>query len=143
MSADVLAQWLHLSAAVAAVGGVFYVRVVLTKSLRALPPEQGRLVVKAAARRFHPVLWVAIAVLFVSGFYNVATAAARGVADPLYWRLLGVKVLLALVLFALALAVTLPAPALVNFQRRRPQVLAVNLALAAVILYLSAYLRRL
>ena len=143
MKLDVVAQWVHLAAAVAAVGGVLYVRVVLMKSLRALPPEHAPLVLKAAGRRFHPLLWTAIALLFVSGLYNVAIAAARGVADPLYWRLLGVKVLLALVLFALALAVTVPTPALANFQRRRPQVLAVNLVLAAVILYLSAYLRRL
>ncbi|HEX7126697.1 MAG TPA: hypothetical protein VF406_13150 [Thermodesulfobacteriota bacterium] len=143
MTLAALGQWLHLGAAVAAVGGVLYLRVVLLGSLGAVPAEQRAAVLKAAGRRFHPVLWASIAVLLVTGLQNVVLAAAEHAADPLYWRLLSLKVVLALVLFALALGLSLPLPALAGLQRRRPQILVVNLLLAAAILLLSAILRRL
>lgn len=143
MSAAALAQWLHLGAAVVAVGGVLYARAVLGPALRALPPEERAQVLRAAGRRFHPILWAAIALLLVTGLYNVVLAADAHAADPLYWQLLGLKIVLAVALFGLALAVTLPVAAFAGIARRRPEVLLVNLGLAAVILYLSAWLRRL
>lgn len=143
MSGAALAQWLHLAAAVAAVGGVLYVRVVLLPGLGMLPAEERALVLKAAGRRFHPILWGSIAVLLVTGIHNAVGAATVHAHDALYWRLLGLKIVLALTLFGLALGVTLPVPGLASFQKRRPQILLLNLALAAVILYLSAVLRRL
>ncbi|HEY8370439.1 MAG TPA: hypothetical protein VIM86_14100 [Thermodesulfobacteriota bacterium] len=143
MTLAALGQWLHLGAAVAAVGGVLYLRVVLLASLRAVPAEQRAIVLEAAGRRFHPILWASIAILIVTGLQNVALGAAAHAANPLYWRLLGLKVVLALVLFALALGLSLPLPALAGLKRRRPQVLVVNLLLAAAILLLSAMLRRL
>ncbi len=143
MTLAALAQWLHLGAAVAAVGGVLYLRVVLLASLRAVPGEQRAVVLKAAGRRFHPILWASIAVLLVTGLQNVVEAAATHGSNPLYWRLLGLKVVLALVLFGLALGLSLPLPALAGLRARRPQILVVNLVLAAAVLYLSAVLRRL
>ncbi len=143
MSAATLSQWLHLGAATAAVGGVLYARVVLMHSLRALPAEERTMVLKTAARRFNPILWTAIGVLLATGLYNVALAADVHGGDPVYWRLLGLKVMLALALFGLALGLTLPSPAFAALQKRRPQLLVLNLALAAVVLYLSAALRRL
>lgn len=143
MNGAALAQWLHLGAAVVAVGGVLYVRAVLGPSLRVLPAEERAQVLRAAGRRFHPILWGAIAVLLVTGLYNVVVAADAQAANPIYWRLLGIKILLAVALFGLALAVTLPVTAFAWLARRRPEVLLVNLVLAAAILYLSALLRRL
>jgi putative copper export protein len=124
---------------------VLYARAVLLRALPAVPPDARPALAAAAGRRFHPILWTAIAVLLVTGLYNVGVVAGAD-RDPgeVYWQVLGVKVALALLLFGLALAVTLPLPALAAFQRRRrPQVLVANLVLAAVVLYLSAYLRRL
>jgi hypothetical protein len=62
--------------------------------------------------------------------------------DSRYQAVLTVKVLLALVLFTIAFLITLPFPSLAGIQKQRPRWLLVNLALATIIVLLSAALRR-
>ncbi|HEU5393403.1 MAG TPA: CopD family protein [Candidatus Methylomirabilis sp.] len=138
---DTLMQWLHLGGAIVGVGGVAFARFVLIPAAGALPPEQrGPFMAKIAAR-FNPILWTAIGVILMSGLYNMLSSLQAGV-DIRYQAILGLKVLLALVLFTIAFLITLPFPALAGMQKRRPRWLLVNLALAALIVLLSAALRR-
>jgi uncharacterized membrane protein len=136
-----LMQWLHLAGVVVAVGGTAFVRLILLPSFVAIDPQARQRVMAGVARAFYPTLWWAILAILVSGLFNLHVAFQAGI-DPAYLAVLAGKILLALILFAVAFAVTLPWPALAEFQRRRPRWLAVNLGLAAVILLLSAILRR-
>lgn len=138
---DTLMQWLHLGGVIVGVGGVAFVRFILLRAAPALPPEQRGPFMAKVAGRFNPVLWTAIGVIALSGFYNMASSLQAGV-DARYQAVLGIKVLLALVLFAIAFLITLPFPALAGIQKQRPRWLLVNLALAALIVLLSAALRR-
>lgn len=135
-----LMQWLHLAAVVVAVGGTAFIRLILLRSFIAIDMQARQRVMAGVARYFYPTLWWAILAILVSGLFNLHEALQG--ADALYVALLVVKILLGLILFSIAFAVTLPWPTLAEFQRRRPRWLAVNLALAAVILFLSAVLRR-
>jgi uncharacterized membrane protein len=138
---DTLMQWLHLGAVIVAVGGVAFARFVLLPTAATLSPEQRAPFMAKVGGRFNPILWIAIGVILVSGLYNMVSSLQAGV-DSRYQAVLTVKVLLALVLFTIAFLITLPFPSLAGIQKQRPRWLLVNLALATIIVLLSAALRR-
>jgi uncharacterized membrane protein len=64
-------RWLHLLSAMAWIGGMIFILVVLLPILRAtMPPVERALVVARVGRRYATVSWVALAVLVVTGFFN-------------------------------------------------------------------------
>ncbi len=67
MSAALLALWVHLLGVVVWIGGVAYQAHVLGPAARA----GGMAAFADAARRARPVGWTAIALVVLSGFYNV------------------------------------------------------------------------
>ncbi len=136
----VLMQWLHLLGAVVAVGGAFFFRLVLLPSLSFLPNEQRSALIARLAPRFRVAIWLAIAVLIFSGVFNLLESSH--LAQPVYRGVLAVKIVLAFVLFSIALTATLPLPSLARIQQKRPALLATNVVLGIVIILLSAYLRR-
>jgi len=133
-------QWVHIGAAVIGVGGMGFLIIVLLPSLRVLSAEQRDLLAQAVMGRFRWVSWTAIVLLLVSGLYNVKLVweAPWGT----YWRLLTVKVILALLVFAISLALTLPLNFLERFRARRRMWLTLAFALALIVILFSAYLRR-
>lgn len=134
-------QWVHLLAAVVAVGGVVFVRAVLLPASESEPGDAS--LVQRAVGRFRPVLWTCIALLLVSGLYNVFLVAVRGgLTVTGYTHILMTKIVLALVMFGIAFGLTLPGDPATGLRARRKLWLSVNVALGLVILFLSAYLRR-
>jgi uncharacterized membrane protein len=133
-------QWIHVGAAVVGVGGMGFLIVVLLPSLGVLSAEQRDQLVRAVMGRFRWVSWTVIVLLLVSGLYNVTLVweAPWGT----YWRLLSVKVILALLVFAISFALTLPFKSLDRFRARRKPWLTLAFALAMVVILISAYLRR-
>jgi uncharacterized membrane protein len=99
-------QWVHVGAAVIGVGGMGFLVIVLLPSLRVLNAEQRDQLAQAVIGRFRWVSWTVIILLLASGLYNVTLVweAPWGT----YWRLLTVKVVFALVVFAISLALTVP-----------------------------------
>jgi uncharacterized membrane protein len=135
-----LFQWVHVGAAVIGVGGMGFLIVVLLPSLRVLSAEQRDLLAQAVMGRFRWVSWTAIVLLLVSGLYNVK--AVWEVPWGSYWRLLTVKVFLALLVFAISLALTLPFKFLDRFRARRRLWLTLAFSLALIVILISAHLRR-
>jgi len=131
---------IHITAAVISVGGLAFLLLVLTPSLRNLPLEQREVLAKQVMDRFRMVLWTAFIVLLVSGLYNIREYYWE-VAWGKSWVLLTVKIVLALVAFAIALALTLRLK-LFDWMRARGQVwLCVAVGLAVAVIFISAYLR--
>ena len=67
-------QWvvfIHIVAAVAWIGGMFFVALVLVPVLRGEPRELRVKLLDAAGRRFRTVGWVAILTLLVTGVWNL------------------------------------------------------------------------
>lgn len=134
-------QWLHLSAAVVGVGGIAFLLFLLLPSARTLSPDQRDALMKKVLGRFRWVSWSVIFLLLGSGLYNLREfywELAWGRA----WKVLTVKIILALGVFAISLLLTLPLGIFDRFRARRGRWLSVALALALIVIFLSAYLRR-
>ena len=133
-------QWIHVGAAVIGVGGIAFLIVVLLPSLGALSADQRDLLLPAVMRRFRWVSWTVIVLLLASGLFNVRLVweAPWGT----YWRLLTAKIILAFLVFAISLSLTLPLNFLDRFRARRKLWLTLAFALSLVVILISAYLRR-
>lgn len=68
-----LAFWLHMAATVVWIGGLFYQAVILEPSIsHLLAPEQLAAVLRSLRRRFQPLAWLSLAVLFATGLAQMA-----------------------------------------------------------------------
>lgn len=152
-------MWLHLLAAVAWIGGMLFLSIVLVPVLKREPfASQKALLFRTTARRFRVVVWGAIAVLLVTG---PLLLHQRGIliADPSGWPpVLAVK--LGLVSFLLLLTLThdlilgplvvriiqLPAESRTRFEQSlvlwSPWVARFSLILALAILFAAVLLVR-
>lgn len=141
---DIAMQWLHLLSAILAVGGTVFLRFVLLPAAQSLDEVQRQMLTAAVLRRFRPVLWGSIIVLFLTGLYNVGTVAIRGglASAPDYLNILVTKIFLAFVIFGFAFLLTVPGEIFSGMKTRRKQWLAVNAVLGVIVVLLSAYLRR-
>jgi uncharacterized membrane protein len=136
-----LVQWMHVTAAVIGVGGMAFLLFILMPSLGALDPEHRDRLTKQVMDRFRWIIWSAIIVLLVSGLYSIRQyywEMARGK----FWALLTVKIVLALFVFVVALALTLPFKLFDRVRARRQIWLSIAFGLAVAIIFISAYLRR-
>ncbi len=138
----VLARWLHVLAAVVAVGGAVFWRCVLIPAAAALPDDAHTALRGAVRRRWARILGVAIALLLLTGLFNylgVTAPVHRG--QPLYHALMGVKIILALVVFFLASALVGAASVFEPIRRSAPAWAAVNILLAALVIALGCVLK--
>ncbi len=139
----VLMRWAHVAAAVVGVGSTILFRFVVLPAISKLSEPEAAL---AAIRPgFKRVIHSAIGLLLLTGFYNymvlaIPRVAAAGEKMKAYHPVMGVKIILSLVLFGVAMALLSQAPA---FHKRRNTWLTVNSVLGLVILLLAAFLRRL
>ena len=139
--------WLHILAVVVAIGGSAFALIFLRPRALALmePPEAMRLM-GAVQMRFRWAVWTALVAFVVTGVYlawefrGVTTVDA--LFDSSFGRTLLVKSLLALVLFAGALSVTLPFAWLGWARQRQLVILRTNLVVAAVIVLLATFMVR-
>jgi uncharacterized membrane protein len=135
-----LIQWIHLTAAIVGVGGLGFLLLILLPSFRVLNPDQRDLLAKAVLGRFRWASWSAICLLLASGLYNIRQYYWE-VTWGKSWKLLTVKIVLAMSVFVISLGLTLPLRILERFRARRQLWLAVALALGLIVILISAYLR--
>ena len=126
-------RWLHLSSMAALVGGALYARFGMARAGRGFSPETAKAVEGATAEAYRPFVFAAIAGILISGFYQILTVPGH---SPLYHMLLGVKILLALHVFAVAVGAAAPGCA------RRARLLTGALISSAAILFIASWLRR-
>lgn len=134
-------QWVHVSAAVLGVGGIAFLHIILLPSMRALNSDQRETLLKAVLGKFRWVSWSVILLLLISGLYNVRQFYWE-VPWGRAWLLLTVKIVLAALVFAIALGLSLPLNFLNWFRARRQMWLSIALTLAMIVILISAYLRR-
>ena len=93
--------------------------------------------------RFRQIIWISMALLMVTGIYNVMIAAAAGqFAVPGYLHLVITKIVLALIVFKIAFMLIIPGPAFSGIKAKRKTWLLVNFILGMVVILIAAYLRR-
>lgn len=99
---NVMMRWLHISSVVMLIGGVLFARLVIVPAMRALPTADQETLGEAMAARYRSLLYLAVLLLTGTGIYNMFLNLGRG---PLYQALLGIKMLLALHVFAVGILI--------------------------------------
>ena len=113
---------------------------ILFPSVGVLSQEQRDGLLKIVLGRFRWVAWSVILLLLASGLYNVKLVWL--VPWGPYWKFLTIKIVLALVIFAIVLCLTIPLGIFNWFRQRRNLWLSIAFSLAMVVILISAYLRR-
>jgi hypothetical protein len=129
----VLMRWLHFTSMATLVGGILFGRLVMTSALGSLAPDARSSFEGKAASAYRPLVLASVIGLIASGTYNLLTNPGH---TPKYHMLLGVKLMLALHVFAVAFLITKPA------NPRRSRMMTGTLISGLLILAISAYLRR-
>jgi uncharacterized membrane protein len=128
----VIMRWLHLSSMATLIGGMLYWRLVLAPASEALSPETREALGDKAASHFSPIVWASIAGLLVSGVFKYLTSPGH---QPVYHMIFGIKMLLALHVFAVGIMIVRPG------NPRRTRMLTGTVISGLVIVFLSAWLR--
>lgn len=129
----VLMRWIHFTSMATLVGGMLFARLALTPSMGSLAADAREKLGDRAASRYRPMVVASIAGLIVSGTYNLLTNPGHTVK---YHMLLGVKLMLALHVFAVALVITRPN------NPKRARLLTGALVSGLIIVAIAAYMRR-
>lgn len=127
-----LARWLHFSSLVTLIGGILYARFVMDPASSTLSPGDRTALENQAGKRFRPLIFTAMALLVISGTYNFLRKDPQ---TALYHALFGIKILLVLHVFAVAILATGP-----NNPRRARQMFGAAIS-GIIIILISAYLK--
>lgn len=135
---SIVMRYLHVVSAVVAVGGMAFLLLCLSPAMRLLEEKSREALLDAVHCRFQRVVWACIAGLIVSGIFNwMMLAGAYKAMGPMGNALIGIKVLLAAIVFGVVWARS--AGFLSKASRRRT--LMINIHLAAVVILLGSVLR--
>lgn len=139
---SIVSRWVHILAAITAVGGTIFMRQVLLPSASSLPDDQHDALREHIRARWSMLLHTCIALLLVTGFYNfyVNGILAKPPPGP-YHGIFFLKFLLAIVVFFLAIALTGRSDAFASLRAQRGKWLGVVIVLAIVIVLCSSVLR--
>ena len=101
----ILMRWLHIISMATLVGGMLYARLAMAPAIAALSAESGNAVANRAGAAYRPLIIAAIIGAIMSGIYRLLITPGH---STLYHTLLGIKLLLALHVFAVALIIGKP-----------------------------------
>jgi uncharacterized membrane protein len=128
----VLMRWLHISSVATLIGGMIFGRAVMAHAAEGLSPDTRESFMDKAAGFYRPLVFAAMGGLLISGTYNILTNLGH---TPLYHMLLGIKLLLVMHVFAVAILITRP------HNPRRARMMAGAAISGLAIIAISAYLR--
>ena len=142
---SILFRWMHILAAVIAIGGTVFMRFVLLPSVRETLAEEQRAALHAKlVGRWRLVVMICIAALLVSGLYNfMTTSLEKAQHHAAYHPLFGVKFLAALGVFFIASALTGRTTALAGMRRSANSWMLVAVVLGVTVILISGVLRNL
>lgn len=136
-----LFRWMHILAAITAVGGSIFIRLVAFPSLDTLPADQRTTLHATMRARWAKIVAAAIAGLMLSGLYNVSVISLDYTLPRWYMPLFGVKLMAALGIFLIASLLVGRTPAADELRKHARFWLNLNIALAVLVVCLSGILR--
>lgn len=135
---QIVMRVIHIVSAITAVGGLMFAMICVKPAVRVIEDTLRESVLEVLRKRFHKVLFFAIVGLVVSGAYNwVLLAGTYKAMGPIGNALIGTKVLLALIMFAVVWA---RASGIIKVDKVAQMI---NIHLAAIVIILAAVLRTL
>ena len=129
----VIMRWIHISSMATLIGGMLYGRLVAAPSIAELSPDAREALAGQAANRYRPLVWAAMIGLVLSGVYRLLSTPGH---RPFYQMLFGIKMLLVLHVFAVAILIVKP----VN--PRRTRMMTGVMISGLTIILISAWLSR-
>ncbi len=139
--AGLLFRWLHMLAAITAVGGTVFVRAVVVPTLDQVAPDERKSLHAAMRARWSKIVAAAIAFLLVSGLYNFVMTTIHYTLPRWYHPVFGIKFLAAFVIFLVASLLTGKTQAAEQIRKNARFWLNLNIALAVLVVCLSGVLR--
>lgn len=138
-------RWMHVFAAIVALGGSIYIRFVLMPTAQTVLDEKSHTELRTAlTRRWMKFVHTCILLFLVSGFYNyIVIQAPHHKGQAAYHALFGVKFLLALAVFAIAVALTSLKPWSQKLRANARSWMAVLIVLAVAVVCISGVMRAL
>lgn len=136
-------RWMHILSAIVALGGVIFIRFVMMPSAQQVLDDETHAKLRATiTRRWMKFVHTCILLFLISGFYNYLVIQ-RPIHDgqAIYHALFGVKFLLALVVFALAVALTSLKPWSEKLRANAKFWLMLLIALAVIIVGISGFMK--
>ncbi len=135
----VLVRWIHIVAAVVAIGGATFMAFAFVPSLRETLDENHREKLTAAVRgRWGKIVHLCIAVLLLTGAGNFVLLALKAGLKPMpYHALFGLKFIAAMVIFFLASALVGRSPGFAGMRQRPAGPLKAIVGLGVLIILLS------
>src|SRR5258708_15444190 len=98
-------RWFHISSVVTLIGGFIYARFALAPVLATLGESEAGRLSRRVVESFRPLLYTVLVTALGSGLYNYLNKASY---PPHYHMWFGIKFLLVLHIFAVAILYTLP-----------------------------------
>ena len=129
----IIMRWIHISSMATLVGGIIYARLVMTPAVAKLSSDSGDELGNQAAAGYRPLVIAAMIGLVISGLYKLLSTPGH---TARYQMLFGIKMLLVLHVFAVALLVVKPD------NPRRARMMTGMLISGLVIILISAWLSR-
>jgi len=126
-------RWLHIASMTTLVGGMIFWRLVLARASEDMGMAARGPLFERMAAAFRPLVFASIAGLMVSGIINFLMAPGH---SKLYHMLFGIKMLLVLHVFGVAIVMVQPN------NPRRTRLATGTMISGLVILFISAWLRR-
>ncbi len=134
----ILMRWVHIASAAVLIGGLIYARVVVAPMLGESSPEERAESLDQLGSRFRPLVYAAIAGLVVSGLYSFLLHRGH---TPYYHAWFGVKVLLALHVFAAAALAVRSSRVPSEDEAKRLRRMSGAILSGLVVILIAAYLR--
>ena len=140
---DVVLRWMHILAAITAVGGTFFARLALLPAIEeTLPADSRKSLHDAIRRRWSKIVAASIAFLLISGLVNfVARIVPNYELPKFYHPLFGVKFLLALGIFFIASVLSGRSAMADRFRQNARKWLTINAVLAVLVVLISGVLK--
>ncbi|MCA8999017.1 MAG: hypothetical protein KDA80_18600 [Planctomycetaceae bacterium] len=138
----VLSRVLHLMGAMMLFGGGLYVRNVLTPASKTLSDDIRPEVLEANAKRWRIYVAVSIAILIFTGFYNyLAIMRPLHPGDKVYHMWMGIKILLAFVVFFFASALAGRSKALQGIRRNAGMWMTFTTIVGTIVIVIASVLK--
>jgi uncharacterized membrane protein len=141
----ILSRWAHIGAAVVLVGGTVFMRFALMPAAKELPEDVHNSLRERVMGNWRKIVGITILLLLLSGFANyyfvLKDTTGRLDNTKLYHPLIGVKMILAMVVFFLASALSGRAKGLEGLRKKSGFWMGLNLTLAAIIIAIAGYLK--
>jgi len=128
-----LVRWLHIASMTTLLGGMIFWRLVLAEASEDMGMAARGPLFERIAAAFRPLVFASIVGLVVSGLINYLSAPGH---SKLYHALFGIKMLLALHVFAVSIIMVQPN------NPRRTRLATGTMISGLIILLISAWLRR-